>query len=294
MKVIVAGAAGLVGRYTAIELNANGHDVTGIDTAQAPTGGPPVREVDLGDAKSLEQVFAGADAVIHLARIRFPYTSAGYDAARRVWLKPDAIGDAKRFNDNVAMTMNVLAAALATGVKRLVMGSSLAIYGLYYPSQPVAPEYVPIDESHPRRPDDPYGLTKLVDEELAAGFARKGVMQIASLRFPGVASEDHGLFLTQQTTERRGTGGLWSYLDVRDAAIACRRAVEAEFDGHESFNVCAPVIVLAADTRDLLRQHLPEVTDIRTSADGNWAGYDTRKAEARLGFRARHLFCGRA
>ena len=104
---------------------------------------------------------------------------------------PAPLGDAERFTANVAMTYNVLTAAFAAGVKRLVLGSSLAVYGFYYPSRPMAPEYIPIDEAHPCRPDDPYGLSKLAGEELAEGFARRGSMQIASLRFPGVAGDDH-------------------------------------------------------------------------------------------------------
>src|SRR4051812_13878852 len=136
------------------------------------------------NVRSLEEILRGADALLHLARIKFPYTASGWDASARVWNKPDTLGDAERFSGNVAMTSNVLAAAFATGVKRVVLGSSFAVYGLYYPSHPMAPDYLPIDEAHPRRPDDPYGLSKLVGEELADGFARRSSMQIASLRFP--------------------------------------------------------------------------------------------------------------
>ena len=78
--------------------------------------------------------FKNADAVIHLARQRFPYTETGFNAATQRWGFADVAGDAERFNQNLAMTNNVLAAAQIAGIKKVVCGSSLAVYGLYYPT----------------------------------------------------------------------------------------------------------------------------------------------------------------
>ena len=266
----------MIGRRAAADLAAHGHEVVCVDRAGAPV------IADLMDVRALGQVVRGADAVVHLARARFPYTASGYDAAGRVWKKPDPLADAERFSANVAMTFNVLSAAFAAGARRLVLGSSFAVYGLYYPSRPMFPDYLPIDEAHPRRPDDPYGLSKLAVEELAEGFARKGAMQIASLRFPGVAGEDHAAFFKVQSLAQRGPGGLGTWIDASDAAAACRAALEAQFEGHEAFNICAPTPLPGFQARELY----PEVSDIRFNAAGNWAGYDTRKAEKLLGFKA--------
>jgi nucleoside-diphosphate-sugar epimerase len=76
--------------------------------------------------------------------------------------------------------------------------------------------------------------------------------------------------------------GTW--VDARDAAAACRAALEARFEGHHAFNICAPTSVLELHPREVF----PEVGDIRTYAAGNWLGYDTRKAEKMLGFKACH------
>jgi nucleoside-diphosphate-sugar epimerase len=281
LKIIITGGAGLIGRQAAAALAARGHEVVSVDRA----GDAPV---DLLDARALEAAFRGADAVVHLARAKFPYTASGYDAATRAWRKPDPLGDTERFSANVAMTYNVLAVAGLTGIRKLVLGSSFAVYGLYYPSRPCAPEYVPIDEAHPRRPDDAYGLSKLAGEDLAEGFARMGGMQIASLRIPGVAGEDHAAFRKVQAIEIRGPGGLGSWIDARDAAAACCAALESRFDGHQAFNICAPTTVYDRPTRELVREQFPELSDIRSDAGGNWAAYDTRKAERMLGFKACH------
>ena len=85
----------------------------------------------------------------------------------------------------------------------------------------------------------------------------------------------------------RGTGALWSYIDVRDAARACRLALEANFAGHQTFNVCAPDTIIDRPTEELIAKYLPEVRSVR-KAEGRWSGYATAKAEKLLGFRA-HL-----
>lgn len=288
MKVVITGGAGLIGRRAAADLAAHGHELVCVDRVSSPSELCRSLAVDLMDVRAVERVFQGAHAVVHLARVKFPYTASGYDPAARVWQKPDALGDAERFSANVTMTYNVLAAAFAAGVKRLVLGSSFAVYGFYYPSRPMVPDYVPIDEAHPRWPDDPYGLSKLAGEELADGFARMSSMQIASLRFPGVAGDDQAAFLRLQSLAMRGPGGLGTYVDAHDAASACRAALEAQFDAHQAFNICAPTTLLDMPTRELLRSQFPELTDIRKDEPGNWAGYDTRKAEKVLGFKACH------
>jgi hypothetical protein len=210
--------------------------------------------------------------------VLFPYASAGYDADRRIWRKPDVIGDAERFNVNLRITHNVLGAALAAGATKLVMGSSLADYGFYYPSRFTRLEYLPIDENHPLRPDDPYGLTKLLCETLADGFARKNLLKIVSLRFPVICAGDCEKLLREQATAVRGYRVFWSYLHIDDAAVGRRLALESDLRGHHAFNVCAPTTLMARSTIGLVRQLVPEVTDFRrtdrTNRDLRRAAWD--------------------
>jgi nucleoside-diphosphate-sugar epimerase len=292
MKVIVTGGAGRLGPYVIRELIGHGHDVLCIDAVKPAESLCRSSVIDLGAIKDLRAALAGADALVHLARRRFPYTENGYDAANESWKSADIAGDAERFGHNVAMTNNALTAGWESGVKKIVCGSSLAVYGLYYPARRKLPDYLPVDEPHPRRPEDPYGLSKLIGEELCDGFARKGDMRIASLRFAGIVTEAQLPILRQRRNEPlcRGIGALWSYIDVRDAAVACRLALEADFSGHEAFNVCAPETYMDGPTAELMQEYLSEVAQIeKSSTSGNWSGYDTRKAEAMLGFRARQL-----
>jgi len=289
MKVVVTGGAGLVGRNVCDHLATKGHDVLAIDRVAMAPGRGKSELIDLANVSELERAFRQADAVVHMARVPFPYASAGYDAVKRTWRKPDLIADVERFNLNVAMTYNVFGAALASGVKKLVAGSSLAIYGLYYPSRPAFPDYIPVDENHPLRPDDHYGLTKLLGESMADAFAREHAMDIISLRFPVIFEADEARLLSQQTIALRGFGALGTYLHVHDAAEACRLALESRLPGHEAFNLCAATTLMPQPTIDLVRELMPEVIDFRRTDRGNWAGYDTAKACKILGFQAAHL-----
>ena len=75
---------------------------------------------------------------------------------------------------------------------------------------------------------------------------------------------------------------------MRDAARACRLALEASFSGHQAFNICAPDTIMDAPTAELAERYLSQVKSLR-KADGRWSGYDIAKAEKILGFRAKLL-----
>lgn len=295
MKVIVTGGAGRLGQYAIKEFLEHGFDVLSTDIAPPATNLCPFVAVDLihhTGVEELQDIFAGADAVVHLARRRFPYTESGFDPASGAWKTPDVSGDARRFNDNTAMTYNVLSAAIAAGVKTIISGSSLAVYGLFYPIKETIPDYLPVDENHPQRPQDPYGLSKLVAEAMCDSFSRKAKVQIASLRFSGIYAGENAHVLAGRRKDPtiRGTGALWSYVDVRDAAVACRLTLQADFQGHEAFNICAPTTIMDERTDELVRRYLPKVKRVTPGPEPNWCGYDAQKAETVLSFKARHLF----
>ena len=289
MKVVVTGGSGRLGQLTTMELVGHGHHVLAID--KIPIQDPVCDSlvVDLAQAQQLADVFARADAVIHLARKKFPYTSNGFNPQSRTWNIPDAFGDAQGFSYNITISYNVVAAAFAAGVKKLVMGSSLTIYGFYYPSRFAAPEYMPVDEAHPLVPQDPYSISKLAGERICDAFARRSDMQIASLRFAGISADfTQGNLRERRKNPLRWAGPLWTYIDVRDAAVACRLAAESDFSNHEPFNICAPNTIMANPTKELAKEYFPDVT-LRTDLQGNWSGYDCKKARDMLGFIARYL-----
>src|SRR5207237_8743905 len=95
----------------------------------------------------------------------------------------------KYFRKNVANGLNLLDAMVATGVKRLIFSSTCAIFGL--------PERVPIDETSPPRPINPYGESKLAFEKILRWYDQIHGLRFVSLRYFNAAGasanfgEDH-------------------------------------------------------------------------------------------------------
>jgi nucleoside-diphosphate-sugar epimerase len=289
MRVVVTGGSGRLGQYVVRELFTHAHQVSSLDSVKPRECPAPTYTVDLSKFHSLAEHFKNADAVIHLARIRFPYTETGFDAAAQKWRFADLAGDAERFNQNLAITNNVLTAAESVGIKKIICGSSLAVYGFYYPSTQLSPDYLPVDEAHPLRPQDPYGLTKLIGEKLCDAVNQRSGVAATSLRFSGIYTEAHRPMLLERKKNPlvRGTGALWSYIDARDAARACRVALEADISGHQIFNIAAPNSLVDIPIRELIGRYLPQVGDLRAGLDGNCSGYSVTKAKNVLGFEAK-------
>ena len=158
MRVIVTGGGGFLGSHVADGLASAGHDVTVLDLVANPRH----RSVaaDLLDADGLRQAFAGIDAVCHLGAVGDVYLAGD---------KP-----ALAASVNVVGTANVCAAALAEGVKRVVVASTWEVYG--------EPHYQPLDERHPCEPDHPYSITKLAGERIARSYAHLKGLSVVALR----------------------------------------------------------------------------------------------------------------
>lgn len=94
----------------------------------------------------------------------------------------------------------------------------MAAFGFIYASKRILPEYLPLDENHPSRPHDPYGLSKLVGEQIADSLALLHAdMTISSLRFPGVVF-DRSYESVRERWQDPGARAKtsWAYIDARD------------------------------------------------------------------------------
>jgi UDP-glucose 4-epimerase len=88
----------------------------------------------------------------------------------------------KYSRNNIAGTVNILNAASETGIKKIVFSSSAAVYG--------EPEYIPIDEQHPTKPENYYGFTKLEIERFLHWYDKLKRIHYASLRYFNAAGYD--------------------------------------------------------------------------------------------------------
>ncbi len=279
LRVLVSGSDGRIGRATVKELQAHGYDVKPADLKPSqPWGTQQVDFTDLGQVISLMQ---GQDAVIHLAAIPSPRAHTAEVV----------------FRTNVIATFNVLEAAAILGISNITMASSISALGYAFRFRHFNPLYLPIDEAHPLLSQDCYGLSKMIGEELAQGYWRRvPAMSLVSLRFTAVLDENAQSWLPAaraQPTEAVSTyGAFWTFVDVRDAAAACRLALEYEQPGHEAFYICAPIIYRSDDIRGLMAKHFPGDYPISDALRGRASPVDASKAERLLGWKARYNWDG--
>jgi nucleoside-diphosphate-sugar epimerase len=272
MRVVVTGGSGLAGRAVVEDLVVHGFDVTNVDLI--PSDGPAsFRRADLSDLGQAYGCLRDVDAVVHFAAIPRPT----YDV-------PEVV-----FRTNVMSTFSVLDVASTLRIKRVVYASSVSVLGFPFFERPFAPDYVPIDESHPLLPQDAYALSKRIGEELAEGFSRRGHLSVVSLRFPWIHTPQ--TFVEQVrplwADPAAGASNLWSYIDTRDVAEAVRLALTAEVEGHVACFVAASNTFMPIQSRVLVSDHYP-TTLIRAEFADHDSLLSSVKAETILGFRARH------
>ncbi len=226
---------------------------------------------DITDSLSLLNAAAGCDSIAHLAAIPAPHAPA--DEVLRL---------------NVIGTQNALEAAHAHDIPRVVLTSSVGALGFSFPKHPCLPDYLPVDVAHPRRPQDSYGLSKLMNEESAHAMTRLTGMTTIVLRPPAVWDLDrakrHGWL--QRALDNKGEereSSLWGYIDVRDQATAFRLALESDLSGHHVFYTMADDLRVNATVRELTERHLPDLIPYLDRLTGR-TFYDLTPARAQLGF----------
>jgi UDP-glucose 4-epimerase len=176
MKSLVTGGAGFIGSNLVDALVARGDDVAVIDNLstgkrenleQALARGAELIELDVRDAQAV------ADAVERVAPDAIFHLAAQIDVRKSV---ADPALDSRV---NVEGTINVLGAAQASGVRRVVNTSTGgAIYG--------EGQILPAPEDHPVAPESPYGLSKFCAENYCALFTRLHGLSTVSLRYGNV------------------------------------------------------------------------------------------------------------
>ncbi len=174
MKVLVIGGAGYIGSHVVKELMAKGHEVTVFDNLSSGLIQNLFKKNEFiaGDIlhpEDLDKAFArGFDAFIHLA---------AFKAAGESMIFPE-----KYSINNINGTLNILNAAVAHNCLNMVFSSSAATFG--------EPQYLPIDENHPKNPENYYGFTKLKIEEFMGWYDKLKNLKFAALRYFNAAGYD--------------------------------------------------------------------------------------------------------
>lgn len=180
--IVVVGGAGYIGAVVVEELRRRDHDVAVIDDLstghrRAVPDSVDFHEADMADRDVVEHLAGRGDveAVMHFAALALVGESTREPA--RYW------------KQNVIKSVRMFERWIEAGVRRFIFSSTAAVYG--------EPEYLPIDESHPTVPINPYGRTKRSVEWFLEDRAGAGDVRSVSLRYFNAAGagestgEDH-------------------------------------------------------------------------------------------------------
>ncbi len=285
-RLLITGGSGLLGHFVVGEM-IDRSDVTVLDI-KPPTREVAYRETDILDLEAVTAVVAGQDAVIHLAGI-----DDGND-----------FPDEDYFRTNVQGTWNLLHAAEAAGVRKVVVASSTAVYGV---GRDRMPDYLPIDEAHPQRPTATYSLTKQLIEVQCRSFVERGALAIVCLRPTLIVRPEREAAILAQLhlddpdsdppESLRSTDGetpygaltvLRSYVRSEDAARCFRLALDHDGNPFDVFNVGATDGIGHEKTMERLQRIYGQCPEIRKPAhfrsDASASVLDSRRAREHLGW----------
>ena len=175
MSVLVTGGAGYIGSHVVHRLRAAGREPVVIDSLvtghrDAVPGDVPFLHADVADRGRVGEFIERhrVRAVLHFAALSQVGESVA--APRRY------------FQGNTVATLSLLESVLDAGVPAFVLSSTAAVYGI--------PERTPIPETHPTRPINPYGETKLSIERCLAAYHQAYGLRYAALRYFNAAGAE--------------------------------------------------------------------------------------------------------
>ena len=263
--VLITGGAGLVGSALAASLVEQGADVRAIDNLSKGTShripeGVTFTEGDVTDPGDVAEVITEKlDIVCHFAAHTDTRSSK-----REV------------FEENTAMTHNVLERMREVGVDKLAFTSSSTVYG--EAPRPTPEDYAPLE------PISIYGSSKLADEALISTFAHSYGIQSWVFRFAnivgphqrGTVIPDFIQKLTEDPSELEILGDgrqEKSYLHVSECVDAIQHVIENADESYNCYNLGTKTTTSVTEIADIVSDELgvmPEYT--YTGGDRGWTG----------------------
>ena len=284
-RVLITGGSGKLGGYT-IDAAPDGQSITVVDIAPSASRDVHFIQASVTDLEALSTAFAGHDAVVHLGAIPNQF-EAGPETVMSV---------------NVQGTWNVFQAAELAGVQRVVLCSSDSAVGLTVnPEQMDAPLYLPVDEAHPRRPTEAYGLSKLLGEVTGRSFSQRGQLEVVVLRPMFVlfrylhdetiarARDPSNYTWPAAGAPRPAGGGPWChYVDPEDVGRAVWLALGLEGIEYDVFFLGAPTTYAPEPTLDVVQRFFGKLPEVRKpdvyESNPHAPLFDTSHAREVLGF----------
>jgi len=276
MRIAITGSDGRIGRMITQDLFKSGFEIVAVNRSHLMASKKSIeaRYADLSNPGEAYEALKGVDAIVHLAAIS----------------SPGVKDNSEVFSNNVVATYNVLEAAYAHNILRVVVASSIAVIGTVFcgmfDNDKFVVNYLPIDEEHPLYPIDPYGLSKQIDELTGLSFSRRRRdMTIIALRFSWVTFPADYVEIARQANIVPGmVNTLWSYVDIRDVAKAIHLSLRAKVTGFETVNITAADTLSLIPTQELIACYLPQSHIVNNSFSDRATLFNLKKATDLLGY----------
>ncbi|GFF24452.1 hypothetical protein IFM46972_01045 [Aspergillus udagawae] len=276
LRVIITGGSGKAGQHVIAELLKAGHTVLNLDLLPCPND--KVFSAMSGQFALSEPFPPGLpptpDAVIHLA---------GYS---RNMLAPDD----ETFRANTVSTYNVIEAACKLGIRKIIIASSVTVYGVSFALGDTEYPSFPVDEEVDTNPTDTYAIAKVCGERVARGFAGRFGADIYVFRIGRViAPEEYEqqLFHSYVYEPEKWKAHGWSYTDARDLGRMCDLGLRKSGLGFQIFNATNDTITSTTPTEEFLKQQCPNVPFTRQMEEFE-APLTNSKIKSVLGFKEEH------
>jgi UDP-glucose 4-epimerase len=304
MTILITGGAGYIGSVTTELLRARGEQVVVLDNlsrgyrdAVAPE--IPFYEGNVGDRELVARIARehDLDACVHFAAFAYVGESVSQPTLY--------------YENNVAQGINLLGALVTAGVRRFVFSSTCATYG--------EPQQIPIDETHPQQPANPYGWSKLFIERILADYDHAYDLKFVALRYFNAsgASPDRGerhdpethliplvLKVAQKELDHVTVFGddylthdgtcVRDYIHVSDLGDAHALALDYLRKGSSSTAINLgngqgySVLEVINAAREVTRQDIPIKIEGRRAGDPSHLVADSSKARSVLGWHPQH------
>lgn len=288
-RIVVTGGSGKIGGTVIAVLLEAGHAILNLDLMPLTHPAVHTLKTDLADSGQVFNSLSGQwsftepfpeglpprpDAVIHLA---------GY--ARNM-----QVPDNETFRANTQGTYNIIDAACKLGIRKVIIASSITVYGVTFAQGDVDYPSFPVDEDQDVNPTDTYAIAKLCNERIARGFAKRYGTDIYSLRIGRVIEPDdynQDIFYSYVHEPSQWKVHGWSYTDVRDLGGMCEAALRTNGLGFQVFNATNDTITNLMHTEEFLREHYPQ-TPITRRMEKFEAPLSNAKIKRLLGFQEEH------
>jgi nucleoside-diphosphate-sugar epimerase len=279
MKILITGAAGLIGKEVTKGLVSAGFEVLATDLVKDDHS--PAQSFVVGDLVSsdfISQLDFSCDAIVHLGSIP----------------RPGIASDETVLHNNVIGTYHVFASAVENNVPLVIYASSLSIYGIAW-STGTSPDYVPVDEKHPLRHFESYALSKEMNERSADMWANRSETAFVGLRFPHTHTEAVFAEMAQKLREgdeeilEQGAKIFWAYLDLRDAVQGILAVIEKGAQGSKTYNFAAPDTYAPKPTREMMAEFHP-TSKIASTISGYDSIIDCSEWMSVYGYEPKYLF----